>query len=265
MRRRVRGLLARTAGRHPHAAVRVASLLGWATGAAGHGLDEAKIRRYFPELDARAVQRIRRATWTSWLRLRVLEAAVASSTARWPYPPLTSDFDPSGFRPPMILTSFHVGPISALGGALEQLPGEVLVLHVSGAPRGRLRMLSVGPTQWDRAAAFAQAMCALRAGGFVFLLADANVFPSTIEATMFGRTIRLARGAFALSRLSGAPVVALAGRWRGARVEVVASDPIAPADEISMAAAIAAWLERFVRASPGEMGEAFADSFWGDD
>jgi lauroyl/myristoyl acyltransferase len=194
-----------------------------------------------------------------------LEAAVGSSTARWPYPPLTPGFDPSALQPPMILTSFHVGPISALGGALEQLPGDVLVLHVSGAPRPRLRMLSVGPTQWDRAAAFAQAMRTLRRGGFVFLLADANVFPSTIEVTMFGRTTRLARGAFALSRLSGAPVVPLAGRWQGTCVEVVAGEPIVPGEEAVMAAATAAWLERFVRASPDEMGQAFARTFWGDD
>ncbi len=252
------------AGRYPHAAVTIAGVAGWATWTASRGLDEAAIRRLHPGLDARAVTRIRKASWTAWLRLRVLEAAVASPTARWPYPPLASGFDPAALPPPMILTSFHVGPISALGSVLEQLPGEVLVLHVSGAPRARLSMLSVGSTQWDRAAAFARAMRVLRNGGYVFLLADANVFPSTIDVTLFGRTNRLARGAFALSRLSGAPVVPLAGRWQRTHVEIVAGEPIIAGDEDAMAAATASWLERLVLANPGEVGEPFATTFLGD-
>jgi hypothetical protein len=262
--RALRRILQRTAGRFPRTAVAAATAAGWATQPAGRGLEADAILRFLPDLAPREVRRVRRATWTSWVRLRVLEAGAASPTARWPYPPLVPGTG-AALRPPLVLAGFHLGPITAVGAVLEQLPGEVLVLHLSGTPRKRLTMTPVGTDQWQRAAALRRAVTALRTGGSVFMLVDANEVPATVEVTLFGRTTRLARGAFALARMTGSPLVPLAARWRGSRVEIVTGDPIPPAAEAVMAAAAARWLEGFVRESPEELGRLFANSFWGED
>lgn len=258
-------LLQHAAGRWPLAAVRAAGVLGWLTRPLGRGVPPEAIRRFLPELDRATARRISHGTWASWLRLRVLEAAVASPRARWPYPPIVAGPDPAGFDSPHILASFHLGAIPAVGALLEQLPGNVLVLQLTELPRRRLTAELVGRDRWRRAAAFRHALDALGRGDHVFVLADANVIPSTVEATIFGRRVRLARGAFALGRLSGRPVVPLAARWRGDGIEIAAGDPIPPGPEAEMAAATALWLERFVRESPEEIGTKFVDSFWGDD
>jgi len=264
-RPRARRLLQRAAGRHPRIAIGAATALGRVTGPLGLGLDEAAIRRFLPALSPAQVTRLRRETWTGWLRLRVLEAGLASPTARWPYPPLAGDADPTALQPPMVLAAFHVGPLPALGILLEQLPGEVLVLQLSGNARKRLVVGWTGTEEWQRAAALRRAVSTLRAGGFVVLLVDANEFPTTIDVTLFGRTTRLARGAFALARMTGSPLVPIAPRWRGSRVEITVGDPIPPGEEAAMAAATAGWLERFVRTNPQTLGRLFVDSFWGDD
>lgn len=258
-------LLQHVAGRWPLAAVRAAVVLAWLTRPLGRGVPAEATRRFLPELDRAALRRVSHGTWSSWLRLRVLEAAVASPRARWPYPPIVAGPDPAAFASPHVLASFHLGAIPAVGALLEQLPGSVRVLQLTTLPRQRLTPGLVGRDRWARAAAFRQALDALARGDHVFVLADANVIPSTVETTIFGRRVRLARGAFALGRLSGCPVVPLAARWRGDGIEIAAGDPIAPGPEAEMAAAAARWLERFVRESPGEIGTKFVDSFWGDD
>lgn len=260
----LRRTLQRTAGRHPRQAVAAATALGWASRPLRRGIDTDALRRFLPELPAAELRRLRGATWSSWLRMRALEAALASPTASWPYPPLVLP-DLAGLQPPLVLASFHLGPMPAVAGLLEQLPGEVLVLQFSGAPRKRLTMLPVGTDQWQRAKAFRRAVGTLRDGGFVFVLVDANEAPSTVTTTAFGRDVRLARGAFALARVTGAPVVPVAAYWEGGRAVVVAGEPIAPGDEAGMAAATAAWLERFIRAHPEVIGPLFVTSFWGDE
>jgi lauroyl/myristoyl acyltransferase len=253
--------LQRAAGRFPRAAVRAATLVALVTRPLGRGIDTNAIERFFPELGPGEVRRIRQATWTSWLRLRVLEAASASPTARWPYPPLARGTQLPAIEGPAILAGFHLGPIPANCIVLEHLPGEVLVMHLSSSQRKRLTIVAVGSDAWSRAQAMQRAVETLRRGGFVFLLVDANEVPSTIDVSLFGRRARLARGAFALARLTGAPVIPMAPRWRGTRIEVVVGEPIPAADETAMADAAAAWLERFLRDSPGELGPLFANSF----
>jgi hypothetical protein len=260
---RPRRLLQQAAGRHPRAAVAAATAVGWVTAPLGRGLDAAAIRRILPDLPPRELRRLRRVTWTGWLRLRVLEAGLSSPTARWPYPPLVAE--PTEVRPPAVLVGFHAGPIPALGSLLERLPGEVRVLQYSGHARRRLTGGSVGTEAWQRAAALRAAVSTLRGGGSVFLLVDSNEFPTTIEVTLFGRRTRLARGAFALARITGSPVVPIAPRWRGSRVEIVVGDPIAPGDEAEMAAATARWLEDFVRATPEALSRLLVNGFWGED
>jgi len=264
-RPRPRRALQRAAGRFPRAAIAAATVLGRASAPLGRGLDDAALRRFLPELPPAERARLRQATWIGWLRMRVLEAGLNSPTARWPYPPLAGELDLTRLRPPLVLAGFHVGPLPALGILLEQLPGEVLVLQLSGTARRRLQAGWTGTEEWQRAAALRRAVGTLRAGGSVFLLVDANEFPTTVDVTLFGRTTRLARGAFALARITGSPLVPIAPRWRGGRVEIVVGDAIPPGDEAAMAAATAGWLERFLRSSPEALSQLFVNSFWGDD
>jgi hypothetical protein len=262
--RGLRRTLQRAAGRHPRQAVAAATAVGWATRPLRRGVGTDALRRFLPQLQPAELRRLRGATWSTWLRLRAMEAALASPTAAWPYPPLVLP-DLAELRPPLVIAGFHLGPMTAVAGLLEQLPGEVLVLQFSGAPRQRLTMLPVGTDQWQRASAFRRAIDTLRDDGFVFVLVDANEAPSTVVTTAFGRGVRLARGAFALARVTGAPVVPVAAYWRGGRAVIVAGDPIAPDDEHRMADTTAAWLERFVRAHPEVIGPRFVNAFWGDE
>jgi hypothetical protein len=261
----MRRLLKRAAGRFPDLAIAAATALAWVTQPLNRGVDQTTIDRFFPNLDARAAGRLRRSSWTSWVRLRTLHAAVGSPTARWPYPRVVGDVDPAAFQPPLVIAGLHAGPFTGVGALLEQLPGEVLVLNYSPVARSRLVPCAVGTDRWDRAAAFRRAIRTLRSGGFVYVMVDANELPSTIGVTMFGRPTRLARGAFALARITGAPIVPILTRWQGARIEVVAGEPLAPGDEVAMAHATAAWIEGVVRSSPEIVGAMFANGFWGAD
>jgi lauroyl/myristoyl acyltransferase len=89
----------------------------------------------------------------------------------------------------------------------------------------------------------------------VVLLVDGH--GSHLEVPLMGRKVGLARGAFALARASGAPIVPLTARWRGAAVEIVAGEPLPPGDEQETAAAFARWIEARVREAPGEILPSF--------
>lgn len=72
---------------------------------------------------------------------------------------------------------------------------------------------------------------------------------------MLGRRFAFARGAFALARLSRAPVVPIVARWQGASVLITCGDPVAPDDDAeSMATAVAMWLERYLLEHPEQIG-----------
>jgi len=258
----IRRALQRLAGRHPHAAVTAATAIGAVTRRWAPDVEPAAIRRMLPDLSDAEMRSLQAALWTGWLRLRVLEAAMSSPTADWPYPRLAEGVAVPSLEPPVIVAGFHLGPIPALGILLERLPGETLVVHLSGPPRPGLTMRPVGGDRWGRAADFRQAIDTLRAGGSVFLLVDANELPATVEIELFGQRTGLARGAFALSRMTGAPVVPVAPRWRGSRVEILAGDPIGPGEEGEMAAVAARWLEEFIRANPQEIGRLLPHGIW---
>jgi hypothetical protein len=77
---------------------------------------------------------------------------------------------------------------------------------------------------------------------------------ATLEAPMLGTTISLARGPFALARITHTAIVPLAARQAGRRIAISTGDPIAPdVGEQAMAVAAAAWLEGYLREFPGEI------------
>lgn len=251
----VRALRA-VAARSPEGGLRAARGLAALTHLLGYGIAEEQIAELVGERGPRALASASRQSWATTLQAEALYAGLQRTPPA--YPEILPEPALARLVPPAVLVSFHVGPFAALGAAFERLPGDVLTL-MREAPTGERHMtrIQTGERPTERAYAFKQAVNAVRAGGFVSAIVDA-VDPSyaiaTLEAPLLGGTIRLARGPFALARLSGAPLVPLAARWRGTAVEVVCGEPIAPSDaEAALAAATAGWFDGYLRARPGEL------------
>jgi lauroyl/myristoyl acyltransferase len=247
------------ASRRPRLAFSLAGGLAWLSRPLGRGIGEERLAGVFPELSPDELRAARRRTWSTFLRGEALDAALARPNRRPVNPELVPQSALDELRAPLIIASFHIGPFAALGAALERLPGDVLAVHRGGfAPRPGVTHVHIGPGEWERARVFHRAVTTLRGGGFLFTAVDGHAvdgyYASTVDAPMFGGTVSFARGAFALARITGTPIVLLAARWRGSRVEVAVSDPIAPeGGEEAMATGAARWLESYLREFPGEM------------
>lgn len=189
----------------------------------------------------------------AFYRERILRLRDRDSSVRWPYPRLAACPDPAALRPPMVLVTFHMGPLAALGGLVERLPGPVCVLLGAGqvVTRKARYVRTLGDEQ-QRAAAVVEALHTLRSGGYALVVVD-EVGSAPVHQEVLGRPVPLATGAFALARLADAPMLPVAVRWRGPGVEIVAGEAIAPDDETTMAATLAAWLEGYLRAHPREL------------
>jgi hypothetical protein len=224
-----------------------------------------QVRSLFPHLDRSAAARLAWRIGGLEARNRVLVAGLrrtglepARSLVRCP-----EAF--AALRPPLLLGTFHVGAVHALGLALDRLSGPVLALRQGGPladPRPPVEVVATEGEAQGRAAVFHRALLHLERGGFVILALDAASDPA-LRVPCLGRTLPLARGAFALARLTGAPLVPLAARWRGGRIEIVLGEALAPAVpagsapetwESALAAAAAGWLERYLLQEPAETG-----------
>lgn len=152
---------------------------------------------------------------------------------------------------PCILGTFHVGALHAVGAALEALGKPVLGVREGRLfePRPPLELISTHP---QRAAVMLRAVEYLRAGKLVVLALD-GAADTMLETTCLGRRLALARGAFALARMTGAPIVPLVMRWRGTDVEVVLGQRLAGETEEQLAHAAARWLESYLEQQPQEL------------
>lgn len=247
MTRRVRARLSRTvslalgwlASRSPRVAFFVSDALAvpWALAARNPSQDE--LRSLFPDADA---ARARRRIWTNHLRTQLLSGWVHRER-REPLRLLARRNEAiAHLRPPMIIGTFHIGPTYGLGVLSERLNGEVLVL------RG-----SVGTTDQQRAATFHRAIEQLRADGFVVMALDPNE-AQRIAVPFLGRTLHLARGAFAMARIARVPIVPLVARWEGEEIELIVGDPLPMSEnEQELAGWAGGWLEGYLREWPGEL------------
>ncbi|HEY1521560.1 MAG TPA: hypothetical protein VGF70_00985, partial [Solirubrobacteraceae bacterium] len=172
-------------------------------------------------------------------------AAAWHPSRRWPFPCRVTGADPSSLRPPMILVSFHTGGTMAFRLLFEQLPGKVLALRfneTSVPPPPGVARATTGSGELERIAAAKHAGDALREGGFVFMMLD-GAGPWNTPIAAFDRTLFVSSGAFRLARITEAPIVPVIAEWRCRRMEIVLGRPIAPADEETMTARLASWLE----------------------
>lgn len=191
------------------------------------------------------------------LRTRVLMYAVHHHGTRAARELLIPSQALATLRPPLVLGTFHIGPMHAFGAVLASMPGETLVLRRQAYEPAQPANVSVAETEGteeERAVAFTRAVVHLRKGGFVFLTLD-PMDGTRIAAPFMGRTLNLARGGFALARLARVPLVPLIARWHGMRIEIVAGAPVEVTSEEQAAAEVARWLEQYLRAHPDEMTE----------
>jgi lauroyl/myristoyl acyltransferase len=246
-------MLRAVAARRPRQSFTLARALAYVTLPLSRQVTAAQVRTVFSQLDDAAAKRVRRSVLATSLGADALHAALEQGGKRPLYPEVRPNEAIATLRPPLILATFHLGPLAALGPVLMDVPGHVLALHRHRWPnRIGLDMLEVGDGEWGHARSLLRAVETLREGGSVFAVLDEDD-ATTIDAPLLGRTVALARGAFALARMTGTPIVPLAIRWRGSAVEVTFGEPISEATEAEMAAAATAWLERYLIESPGEI------------
>ena len=222
----------------------------------------AQVQALFPQLGPRAAARAAWGIGALEARNRLLIDQIRRAGLAPVRPLVRTPAAFAALRPPLILGMFHVGAVQALGAAIERLPGPVLLMRL-GSPYTPSPPVEVASTEGNdqrRAAAFRRALAHLAGGGFVVLALDVAPAPG-LRVSCLGRTLELARGPFALARLTGAPLRPLVARWRRSTVEVEAGEALdaglamgTEARESALAAAAARWLERYLLNSPAELG-----------
>jgi len=207
-------------------------------------------RRAPRNLDGRALRRF----WSNHVRHIVLSFCATRYGTR----PLQGLLLPSpeldALRPPCVIVTFHAGPIQAFSAALERLgralvlrqvdpshPRDITLLHTIGGDRGALGV--VHGVRW------------LRDGGFVFVAIDPSAPASRVDVPFQGRTLRLARGAFAMARIASVPLVPVVTRWRGSQIELVFGESLSGSDEQQLAAHVTRWFENYLAENPGEISQ----------
>jgi hypothetical protein len=249
--------LARWAARQPRSALAGAAALGRTRNRLSRRWPAPEeVRALFPHLDPRAAARVAWSIGGLEARNRVLAASLRRAGLDPVRPLVRVSFPP--LRPPLLLGTFHVGAMHALGPALERLPGPVLALRHGPLyrPRPPVEMLSTAGDEQSRATVFQRALSHLTGGGFVAMALDVAPGPG-LRVPCLGRTLELARGPFALARLTGAPIRPLVARWQAGGVEVEVGEPLAAggqAVESALATAAGRWLADYLLASPTETG-----------
>ncbi len=159
---------------------------------------------------------------------------------------------------PAVLVMTHVGPLTASIAALVRLGETGLVLR-----RYFRELLLPGfdccPTGDGMGGhALKRAVERVRAGGIVVLPLEGPGDGAPVD--VLGKSVRVARGALLLSRLTGAPLVPVSTLWRGdGRIEVAFHEPIRRPDaspevrDAEVARALGGFVERTMRSAPGQV------------
>ena len=215
----------------PRAAFAAAGALGWLWSWTAR-------RLVFPGVDTRA---IRRRIWTTHARTILLTGWWRIGGGEKIRALVRDDGAVARLQPPMIVGTFHIGPIHGLSVLSNRLPAPSLVL------RGALG------TDQQRALMFHRAIEHLLGNGFVIMALDPQD-ARRIEVPFLDGTLQLARGAFAMARIARVPIVPIVAKWDGDAIELIVGEPLAVSDdEQQLASAAARWLEQYLRANPGEL------------
>ena len=216
----------------------------------------AEVSRLLPHLSPQDADALAQRIASEEAMRRVLARAVRRYGIDYLQPTVSFDSTLATLRAPAILTTLHVGEIHALGPVLERMPAPVLALRDGFffEAKGTLTKASTRGGELQRVRAFHRALAHLRGGGFVVLGADITG-NAVIEVPFLGETLRLARGPFALSRMTGAPIVPIVARRDGRAIVVTTGS-----DETAHALALAAWFEEWLRERPEDLSVALVNS-----
>ncbi len=196
---------------------------------------------------------LRLAETSSYYRARVLRKRYRSPEVAWPFPRAVGGPDPLTLRAPLILATFHLGPLPALGALVQRLPGPAgILMNASGVPQRRAKLLGAEGSEAQRVGAFTEAVRILRDDGFVLVVVD-GFGSARLPVRLFDREASISAGAFRLARLGGAAMLPIAVRWQGGGVRFDTGEPIVPGEAGAMAADLAAWLEGYLRRHPEEL------------
>lgn len=255
---------ARLLPRHPRAAFAAAERLGRLRNRLSRRWPSpGEVRALFPELGSGAAA-------VAWKigGLEALNRLWVEGLRQWGIEPLRPLVRaPQAFaelRPPLLLGFLHAGAVHALVPAFEQLPAPVIAVRHSLLHPARPPVLQAETAggRDHRRELFERLLAHLQAGGFVATALD--VVPGEgVSAPCLGHRVRLARGPLGLARLAEVPIVPVVGRFREGWIEAVLGEPLAmpalPRTETGewesvLAASVAGWLERYLRAEPAELG-----------
>jgi lauroyl/myristoyl acyltransferase len=254
--RPVHRTLGRLATRSPRAAFAVSNTLAALLATVSPGFRRA-LRTLFPDFSPADMRRALARIWRTRMRTRLLPWWIRGA-GFGPVRALVRENEAIGrLRPPMIVSTFHIGPYLGLGVLSERLQGESLTLRgvrfAIDDVAGR-NVAVVAGTEQERAAAFYRGVDRLRNDGFVIAALDPGQADRRIAAPFFGGTLHLAAGVFSMARITRVPIVPLVARWIGDEIEIIAGDPFPVSDdEQALAASAAQWLESYLRESPGEL------------
>lgn len=244
--RLVADALTRTLGAlSPAIALRAADLLAPAGRLVRAVPDANDLRAVLPQLSEREAKRIAARMLRMEARNHVLVRQLRGGGRDRIRGLLLHDTPPVLPAPPLILGTFHMGPVHALGAMLESIP--LLALRNDGQDN-----------QQRRAAAFYHATTRLRQRECVLMALDPQR-ATRIAVPFLGGVLNLARGAFTLSRATGAPIVPVVARWRGLKIDLVCGNELEGGDERELAQAVARWLEGYLFANPAEISLRILD------
>ncbi|MGH0032078.1 MAG: hypothetical protein ACQGVC_19990 [Myxococcota bacterium] len=267
---RVSHWAAKLAELHPPTGIRLAGPLGYRLGPAAGPRRSATpemIQRIWKELSPAEVEEVRRRMARQEFRNRTIRriykkngtAGVASrvSVDPGPLPGLLEQ------GRGVIVSSWHLGPSRAVSLGLNGLGLDLVYATFSG-PAGEedLDGLPYFEIKGDHfyARFLKSAVDTLRSGGVVGMSLDA-AFGKTEPMSFLGGMLPTPRGAAALARISGAPMVPVTSRWsdRGGRMQVKLHDPLPEPDvdrgdrdawERAMMESALHWFADFLRANP---------------
>jgi lauroyl/myristoyl acyltransferase len=216
----------------------------------------AGLRSLFPHLSHSDAGRALRRIWITYARTLMLMGWMRSGGRAQIQALVRENEALRLLRPPMIVSTFHIGPTLGLSVLSERMQGETLLLRGTQFPvdsHARHNVNLIEGTDQQRAATFHRAIERLRQNGFVVLALDPHEAPR-IAAPFLGRTLQLARGPFAMARIARVPIVPLVARWIGNEIELIVGEPLPVLDDEQALATVAAqWLENYLRESPGEL------------
>lgn len=231
-------------GRRPAIALALADRLGKLS-APFRRHASAELQEMYPDLTKREAARLFRYMLAMEMRSQVI-ASVHGAGRRALFRPTAVE----SIERPAILATFHLGPLLALFSLLEAMEAEVYVVKAFGGAQAGARELHRGLSVLDRR-------------GIVVVPVD-PASGTFLDVEFFGRTLRMARGAFALARLSGAPLIPTLVVWRGQEIDLMLGEAIQPQagdlpggaieHERVMATKLASWLEGHLRAHREDVG-----------